>query len=378
MSEFYTVKNSSKYIISTLIAFFTILNAISQDIQWAQYYSAPLYLNPAFAGAEHCDHYIFQQRVQWPGLQANHVSSYASYDRFLFQYRSGVGGYIVQDFQGISINNDENYPETALNNYSIDLSTTKVAAQYAYELPIDATHSVRAGLELGVLNSYLTNNFILPSEIDAVEGYQDTEEGTARFSKFAPDVSAGFLYYSKHLYAGFSGWHLNNPDLSFNLDAAQLGNGTNQLNKIARKGTFMAGYKINFSKTASMAYLNHKVGKSITPIVHYKFQEKSDQLDFGIYGVYDHAMFGTWYRGIPMKKNPTPSNPYKHNNESIVFMGGWKFNGWKWSVSYDWVVSTLASANPYGGYEFSMSYVPCRAVRKSKPMKRLPCPVPTM
>ena len=45
----------------------------------------------------------------------------------------------TQDFQGIALRNDNNYTNTSLSNRSIDMSTTKIAAQYAYELPIDAT-----------------------------------------------------------------------------------------------------------------------------------------------------------------------------------------------------------------------------------------------
>lgn len=371
------MKIYSKKISLVFITIFLAFASKAQDIQWAQYYGVPLYQNPAFAGAEHCDHYIFQQRLQWPGLEANHTSSYFSYDRYLFQYRSGIGGYVTQDFQGIALSNDKNYSNSSLNNRSIDMSTTKVAAQYAYELPIDATHSIRAGLELGVMSTYWSNNFIFPSEIDAVNGYSDQKDGVGGLSKIAPDVTAGFLYYSKHLYAGFSGSHLNNPNLSLDVPS-YLNNSQSTPNLIARRGTAIAGYKINFSKSPTMAYLNQKTNKSITPTVHYKFQEKSDQLDFGLYGVYDHAMFGTWYRGIPMKKNPINVDPFGHNNESVVFMAGWKYNGWKWSLSYDWVVSTLTAANPRGAYEFSMAYVPCRAEKRSKPMKRLPCPIPSM
>ena len=364
--------------IFTIISFVIFTNTYAQDIQWAQYYGVPLYQNPAFAGAEHCDHYIFQQRVQWPGLGANYTSSYFSYDRYLFQYRSGVGGYVTQDFQSIMLNNYKNYANTSLNKSSIDMSTTKVAAQYAYELPIDATHSIRAGLELGVMSTYWSNNFIFPSEIDAVNGYNDQKDGVGGLSKIAPDVTAGFLYYSKHLYVGFAGAHLNNPNLSLDVPS-YITNGTGSSpNLIARRGTAIAGYKINFSSNPTMAYLNQKTNKSVTPTVHYKFQEKSDQMDFGLYGVYDHAMFGGWYRGIPMKKNPVSTDPFGHNNESVVIMAGWRYNGWKWSLSYDWIVSTLTAARPFGAYEFSMAYVPCRAERRSKPMKRLPCPVPSM
>ena len=329
-------------------------------------------------GQKHCDHYIFQQRLQWPGLEANSTSSYASYDRFLYQYRSGVGGYITSRMQGIALDNEKNYAGAGLNKRSIDLTTVKVAAQYAYELPIDATHSVRAGLELGVMNSIISRDFIFPDEVDAVNGYNNNNDNIGGLSKFAPDVAAGMLYYSKHLYFGLSAWHLNNPNLSFDLAQDLAGNGSISPNIIARKGQMIAGYKINLKKAPTMAYLNRSTSKSITPTVHYKFQEKSDQMDFGLYGVYDHAMAGVWYRGLPMKKNPVNLDPYGHNNESFVIMAGWKYNGWKWSVSYDWIVSTLTAANPRGAYEFSMAYVPCRAEKKSKPMKRLPCPIPSM
>lgn len=369
--------HSIKILITLLLPFLGFVSN-GQDIQWAQYYGAALYQNPAFAGAEHCDHFIFQQRLQWPGLEANSTSSYVSYDRFLYQYRSGVGGYVTSRMQGIAINNDKNYEGANLSKRSIDLTTVKVAAQYSYELPIDATHSVRAGLELGVMNSVISKDFIFPNEIDAVNGYNNTNDNIGGLSKFAPDVAAGFLYYSKHLYAGFSGWHLNNPNLSFNLPNGLEGNGSISPNIIARKGQIMAGYKINFKKSPTMAYLNRKQSKSITPTVHYKFQEKSDQMDFGLYLAYDHLIGGVWYRGLPMKKNPVNLDPYGHNNESAVFMVGWKYNGWRWGVSYDWIVSTLTAANPRGAYEFSMAYVPCRAQRRSKPMKRLPCPIPAM
>ena len=364
------MKLSVRHIISTIIFSVVLSNTYSQDIQWAQYYSVPLFQNPSFAGAEHCDHFIFQQRIQWPGLEANYTSSYVSYDKFLYKYRSGIGAYIVQDFQGISLNNDKHYPGASLEKRSLDISTTKIAAQYSYELPIDETHSVRAGLELGLINTFLTNNYIFPSEIDSKTGYNDQDDNIGA-SKLAPDVASGILYYSKHLYLGFSGSHLNKPDLSLYNDAPTI-------NRIARRGTFISGYKINLSKAPSMAYLNTKSNKSITPTVHYKFQEKSDQMDFGVHGVYESLMFGTWYRGLPMKKNPTNFDPYGPNNESAVFMLGWRYNGWKWSVSYDWVISKLTAGNPRGAYEFGLAYVPCRAEKRSKPMKRLPCPVPIM
>ena len=49
----------------------TVLVALGQDPQYSQFYAAPLYLNPAFAGSAMAPRVNFNHRNQWPSLSAN-------------------------------------------------------------------------------------------------------------------------------------------------------------------------------------------------------------------------------------------------------------------------------------------------------------------
>ena len=61
----------------------TILICVSsdgQDIQFSQFYQVPTYQNPAFAGSAHKTRATVHQRIQWPSLDANYVTSFVSFD----------------------------------------------------------------------------------------------------------------------------------------------------------------------------------------------------------------------------------------------------------------------------------------------------------
>ena len=63
----------------------------AQDPQYSQFYAAPLYLNPAFAGSAMAPRVNFNHRNQWPSLSANFVTSSLSADMYFDKYNSGVG-----------------------------------------------------------------------------------------------------------------------------------------------------------------------------------------------------------------------------------------------------------------------------------------------
>jgi type IX secretion system PorP/SprF family membrane protein len=110
---------------------------------------------------------------------------------------------------------------------------------------------------------------------------------------------------------------------------------------------------------------------SFTPTAHYKLQGRSDQVDLGLYGLYDHLILGVWYRGIPMLKRYRPG---LLNNESMVGLLGWKVKGLSASYSYDFTVSKLARARTGGSHELNITYVWGYPKKKRKVMRRLPCP----
>ncbi len=333
---------------SALLLLFSISKtAFSQDIQFSQFYANPLFHNPAFAGSIHATRAMVQTRLQWLGLDANYKTYYAAGDTYLSKYKSGLGFQIVRDIQGASI-----------------YSSTQFSFLYSYEVPVTKTFSVRFGLQAsGVQRTLNYSGLRFPNQFN--DGAQDVFVGggnyqTGNENQLYADFSAGTVIYSDRLWAGFSVQHLNTPVQSFagatrdNLDM------TYQL---------IGGYKIPLTQKKYLAYTEDKSEVSITPTFHYKSQGKADQLDLGLYGIYNQLMAGFWYRGIPIKHY----SPQINNRESVVFLVGWMYKNWCASYSYDLTISKLTAAGPGGSHEFNVTYIH-KPVKKHKPMRRLPCP----
>ena len=72
--------------------------ANAQDPAFSQFYSNPLYLNPAFAGASlnGCPSAVFNYRDQWPGIGRTYVTYSASYDLHIDGIGGGLGIIVAQ------------------------------------------------------------------------------------------------------------------------------------------------------------------------------------------------------------------------------------------------------------------------------------------
>src|SRR4051812_41818063 len=89
----------------------------AQDIHLTQFYGAPLYLNPAFAGADKCAKFSLAARSQWSAINKGYRTYIFSYDNFASQYNSGYGLIAASDVAGTG-----------------GLRTTLVNLNYAYEV----------------------------------------------------------------------------------------------------------------------------------------------------------------------------------------------------------------------------------------------------
>src|SRR5690348_681523 len=73
---------SMVWVVASLVLVFGSVDAVkAQDPQFSQFYAAPLYLNPAFAGSTNQARAGINYRNQWPAIDANFttMSFFADY-----------------------------------------------------------------------------------------------------------------------------------------------------------------------------------------------------------------------------------------------------------------------------------------------------------
>ena len=73
----------------------------AQDPQFSQFYAAPLYLNPAFAGSTGQARVGINYRDQWPAIDANFTTFSAYGDFYIEDKNSGLGFIINHDREGV-------------------------------------------------------------------------------------------------------------------------------------------------------------------------------------------------------------------------------------------------------------------------------------
>jgi type IX secretion system PorP/SprF family membrane protein len=322
-----------------------------QDPQLSQFYSAPLYLNPAFAGSSQLTRVGANYRSQWPSLEASYVTYMAWADHFIDDKNSGIGFLVGRDNVTIS-----------------GLTTTSIVGEYAYQLPISELYTLRVGFSAGYslrnidYSTLVFGDQIGPNgQILPTTGETFDQSGAKNYF----DLGSGALLYSKSAWLGVSVFHLNTPNQT-------LIGGSNPL---PRKYSFHLGYKFFWKPgTVGQGLFARPQERSVAPTIQYKFQGEFDQLDLGLYFTYDPVIFGIWYRGLPVKTLGSFSN-----NEALVFLFGFSkrtddeiFNI---GYSYDLTLSNLGSSSG-GAHEFSISYSWFTGDPRKPPknVRMIPCP----
>lgn len=317
----------------------SVFCAKAQDPQYSQFYAAPLYLNPAFAGSAMAPRVNFNHRNQWPSLSANFVTSSLSGDMYFDRINSGVG---------ILLTNDRQFS---------NLKTTDIGAIYSYHLKISDGLSAN----LGVQGSYVMRGINFGDYIfaDQIQSYLDgngyppvTSDPITNNGNLAPqlkywDFSSGGIVYSDRFWAGVSVHHINQPNQSFNNADARL----------PIKIGIQAGYRIPIADYEIGNNLGDAIEKekSLTPVIHYKRQGVSDQLDLGLYLTYSPLVLGAWYRGIPLKSYQKNGQSFMSNDAAIILIG-YRQDNFSIGYSYDATISSLGTSTG-GAHEISLSYI---------------------
>ena len=318
----------------------------AQDPQFSQFYAAPLYLNPGFAGTTDYIRAGVNFRSQWPSLDAQFTTYSAYVDHFIEEYSSGVGLLVTADREGLA-----------------NLNSTTVAGQYAYQLNFSEKFTFRPGIQIAyTIRSINFDKLTFGDQFDETGFISPTSAeqfNTGENIGFL-DFSFGGLLFSKNFWLGFAAHHLNTPNQSFVDGDSEL----------PMKLSFHSGYRLPLKAGPGYKGYN-KEGKerSITPNFQFKKQGKFDQLDIGTYLTLEPIVFGAWYRGIPIQKDFQD-----FDKESIILLIGLTTDKMNIGYSFDYTISELGIASG-GAHEISISYrFPPDPRKPPLNVRQIPCP----
>jgi type IX secretion system PorP/SprF family membrane protein len=292
------------YIILLLTSVMTTFKtARAQDPEFTQFYANPLYLNPALAGSNICPRIAINYRNQWPGIAGTYVTTSASFDRFVYGIKSGIGVLVTNDRAGQGT-----------------LNTFNASGIYSYQLQVNRSFSLNFGLQGTYGEKSLDwSKLTFGDMIDERRGFvKYTHEVRGNSKKSFVDFSAGVLAFSKKFFAGFAAHHLTQPN-----------EGLIGESKLPVKFTGHAGAIIPVGDKSSET--------SISPNVLYQRQQDFQQLNLGVYITKGALVGGLWYR----------------NQDSFIVLLGVQHGVMKIGYSYDVTVSKLTNASA-GSHELSL------------------------
>ena len=307
--------------ISTLVLLslfvFTYKNATAQDPEFTQFYANPLYLNPALAGSNICPRICINYRNQWPGISGTYVTTSASFDRYVYKIKSGLGLIVMNDIAGQGT-----------------LKTTNISGVYSYQLPITHTYSINFGLKATYGQKSIDwSKLTFGDMIDERQGFvKYTHETQGASKKSFVDFSSGIVGFSKRFFIGVAVDHITQPD-----------EGLIYSSKLPMKITGHAGALIPVGPRGSET--------TISPNILYQQQQNFTQLNLGVYITKGSLVGGLWYR----------------NNDSFIILLGVQRGIIKFGYSYDVTISKLTNASA-GSHELSLGFQ--FSCKKPKPKYR--------
>lgn len=328
-----------------LIVIPTLLFAWSnfaQDAQYSQFYSNPLYLNPAFAGTAHNSRLALNHRLLWPSLPQVFRTFSASIDYHHDQYNSGFGFIMHTESEGTA-----------------DLQTTNGSFIYSYQLTISSNFVIRPAIKIGhVIRSFDQSRLVLGDQLDFGGGItsQDPQLRSLRLKNYW-DIGSGILLFTKKYWFGVGIDHLNRPNLSF-LEGQD---------NLPTRYSFHVGGR--FPLMSRMATGERPA--TIAPSALYKRQGNFQQLDIGASIHMRPLVLGAYYRGLPFLTNGLGDI----DQDAVIVQVGIEYANIEIGYSFDIQLSKLDVVTGGGAHEFSLQYnfhVPWR--ERKKPAKKLHCP----
>lgn len=290
-----------------------------QDVSFSQFYTNPLYLNPAFSGSADVPRVALQYRNQWHGFQNAYTTYSAAYDMPVKKLMGGIGLNFLNDAQGNNL----------INSMQVNFS-------YSVNIQISENYIFRGGVQAGFnQNSLKTSELIFSDNLDPNYGNHGTSAELANLAdpNFSfVDFSTGILIYSKKLFYGVAAHHLTEPQQSYY-------SGQEEVAKLPRK------YSAHFGARLPVYLYGHNRKKfDISPQLIVQSQGNFQQLNYGIFATKRGLTVGTWFR-----------QNFGIRYDAVIVLVGFMKNNWQFMYSYDFTVSGL-SGDSGGTSEISLSF----------------------
>lgn len=304
----------------------------AQDAQFSQFFAAPVYHNPAFAGGAFAPRLVMNYRNQWPSLDANFQTTSFSVDHHLESLNSGIGISFLDDQQGIN-----------------RLRNSQVALQYSYMIKATDDFFIRFGLQgaYAINQTTSTANLIFGDQLNS-NGFtgmptsDPIRSSTGNQFSYA-DFSSGLLLYNKDLWLGLTANHLTRPNVAIIRSDTSASN-------LPIKYTLTGGVNIPLANPYSTAGLSSKEFMATAAFILQK-QASSTLFSIGSYLTYSPLTIGLWYRGLPVRRERGSFL----NNDAFIGLIGYRMDNFSIGYSYDLTISPLRGTTG-GSHEISISY----------------------
>lgn len=304
-------------ILSFLLGFYP---SAGQDVSFSQFFSNPLYLNPAFAGSVGVPRISLQYRNQWHVFN-NAFNTYSvAFDMPVEKLQGGLGFYVLKDGQANNL----------LNSYQFNFT-------YSVYVRVSEFYQLHGGIQTGIFRNELrTDQLIFPDNFDPETGQTGLSEelqylGDRSFS--FPDFSAGVMLYSDRIFYGLAVHHIAEPQQSFFID-------NDDFAKLERKYSAHVGARLPV-----FLYGHQRKKFDIAPQLVVQMQGDFNQINYGFFATKNGLTAGTWFRqNIGLQY------------DAVIFLVGFAKNNWQLTYSYDLTVSGLWG-NSGGTSEISLAFL---------------------
>ena len=323
------IKYIYKLILVTVVLLInSSINLYAQDPIFTQFYSNPVYLNPAFAGSNKCPRIVSNFRNQWPGFSGDFITTSLTYDQYVDKIKGGLGIILMSD------------------QVAKTLKSNEASFVYSYHQHL----SRKFTLNFGIQGTYISKSIDRSNLTfgDMIHPRRGFVLSTQDVINYAPvdifDFSAGILGYTDKFYVGFATHHLTEPSFSYI--------STNNTSFLNRRYTAHAGTEISLNSKS----LFSEEEKSLSPSVLFIKQGDFQQLNFGLYYRKGNYVLGAWYR----------------EGDSFIVTAGMNTKLLRIGYSYDLTTSQLGVYSG-GSHEISIA-LKLYCAPKKKSLRAMSCP----